>query len=189
MNRRGFLKTAITGSVYVPVMARAVPSVIAVADEPAAAIVLHDARYSDARKFSAAAARLGAQVMAQEADMIRLWYRELDAFLQSHGNWIMGMTTCSDFMLICDCTATLKRRVIYEGLHDCRGGDTLTHRLQFRSKKIPRAMDSGPEWPETLARALCRSRGSDRPLQETVMRSNTRRAEDNPGTLVSWLIE
>ena len=188
MNRRGFLKTAVAGSICTPVLARAVPGINNVAHEPVAAIVLHDTRYSDARMFATGAVRQGARVMAQEADMIRLWHRELNAFLQGHGHRIMGMTTCSDFMLIRDCTATLRRRVIYEGLHDCRGSDTLTHSLQFRGGNISIALHGGPEWPETLARTLYRERDRDRPLTKTVIKSNTRRAADNPGTLVSWLI-
>lgn len=189
MNRRGFLKTAVAGSVCVTVLARATPGVIAAAHEPAAAIVLHDARYSDARRFAAAAARLGAMPLAPQLDLMPLWYEQLGPYLQVHAHRLMGMTTYVDFMLIRDCTATLNHRVIYEGLHDCRGGETLTHGLQFRSKKIPLAVDSGPQWPETLARTLYGERVSDRPSQETLMRTNTRHSADNPGTLVSWLIE
>ena len=188
MNRRGFLKGILAGSVSTPVIAGAMPAANGPESLPATSIVIHDARYSDARTFAAAATRLGAIATGPRADLIHLWQQRLGPTLRKHRYRVMGMTTYADFMLLRDCMSTIKYRPVFEGLHDCRGHTVLTHKLRYRGQIKPALIFAGRQWPATLARVLYRDQEAKWPLQESVITSSVQRATDHPGTLVSWMM-
>lgn len=188
MNRRGFIKRLVAGSASIPFILETLPRITGADPVLNPVIVIHDARYSDARCFAAEAVRLGAAPLVSQQDMIRLWYDRLGRYLENPELRIMGMTAYNDFLLLRSCTAELKRMVVFEGFHDCRGGTTLIHTLRHSDVDEPYLLQKGPDWPALLAKALFYKNTSKPALRETVVATTTQRAPDHPGTLVSWLI-
>ena len=184
MNRRGFLKVMLAGSASAPLITEAV-SWISGAKQ---SLVIYDARYSDARTFAAKALRLGAAALESRQDIISLWYEGLGRYLENPEIRVMGLTAYNDFMVLRGCTTELKRQVVFEGIHDCRGGTTLTHTLRHSGAEKSYLQHTGPNWPAVLARALLYENSRYQAERETVVATTVRRAQDHPGTLVSWLI-
>ena len=182
MNRRGFIKGVLAGSVTVP-PAPGEPIT------PMTTIVIHDPRYTDARVFALQSARMGAVVRESQLDVARLWYeKNMDGHLAENDIRLMGMTAYADYLSIQSCMKGCEYKVIFEGFHDCRGAAYLTHKLRYHGCGSLSFPFQGRQWPATLARILFdMERGGPSEL-ETVIRSTTRRAPDHPGTLVSWLV-
>lgn len=102
-----------------------------------------------------------------------------------------GLTTYADYSTICSIVAPRRLQIIYEGMHDCRRSDEVSHVLRCsveRQTEIERRWQQAEtDWPTALAQSMTvssylggyrESRGSD---------LTHARLKDQPGTLVSWV--
>ena len=184
MERRDFLKqsaalASVTALGGVPSAHAKVPTLnIRRLDD---AVVLVDERFSDSRRFAAALASRGVRVVSLSEDIGRLWYGDLRTHCARSGSFISGLTLHTDLfvsqLFARDCGKALQT----VGEHDCRGRTTLVHSL-------PAGIDLTriDRWPEAVAAAMCDKTVCD--AAHVVRSSLTRRADDHPGSLFSWMI-
>jgi hypothetical protein len=131
-------------------------------------------------------------VVATERDLASQWRRLLLAGLQRRERpKLSGMTPHSDLVLMNECAAEWNLKLHYEGIHDCRGRETVTHsvrhRLMTEDKLSPRLATAGIGWASTVARSLCEIQPQSALWHERIISGQAPRSQDNPGTLVSWL--
>jgi hypothetical protein len=187
-DRRDFIKTtAAAGAIA------ATPGLAAAAAVKPSAIslVLYDPRFSDSRAFAQALMARGARGFSTEVDIGRLWNGPLgEAFAQAPGA-LAGMTPHTDLFVSTVFARELARaRVAFEALHDSRGAQVLSHRLEVGSQQRGLAGEltaAGGAWPTRLADCLALSGEWSKPQARETAITNTV-AEDHPGALFSWVI-
>jgi hypothetical protein len=151
--------------------------------------VLVDEEFEDSVTFANELIARGARAFSVQQDVGRLWFGELgDAF--APGNALAGLTSHTELLV---CTAFARERgarIRFEGSHDCRGSDVLTHCLrvgvedQHFSASLAAA---GESWPRALAlRVTNLSRCNALCVDQTL--TTTRRSATHPGSLYSWVI-
>lgn len=151
----------------------------------AGVIAIHDARFSDARAFAAAAAASGAIHHASERDVAALWYERLGPEARSAA--FAGLTTYADMVVIGGIAAEAGRRLSFRASHDGRGRERIRHAVLTGNRRAAGLLDrSGGAWPQALWAFL-----SDRPDRLAGLPQSAqpgRRASDHPGVLWSWLV-
>jgi hypothetical protein len=151
--------------------------------------VLVDEELEDSVAFANALIARGAHAFSVQEDVGRLWFGELGRAFKP-GSAIAGLTTHSELMV---CTAFARQhgaRLRFEGSHDCRGGDALTHalRIGIDEPEISTSLASvGRSWPEALALRVTALSQCDT-LRADTCRTTTQRSPTHPGSLFSWVI-
>jgi hypothetical protein len=152
--------------------------------------VLVDEEIEDSVLFAETLIECGARSFSIQEDIGRLWFGELgSAFTAGHA--IAGLTSHTELMVCTQFARQCGARLLYEGAHDCRGADVLTHslradsRLQHLSATLA-AADAA--WPRVLAASLAGAPTNESQLCAVSCRSDTRRRPSNPGSLFSWVI-
>jgi len=145
--------------------------------------VVFDETIQESVAFACELEARGARLFAVRQDIGQLWFGELGAAF-SAGQAIAGLTSHTELLVCKEFTRRHDARVRYEGLHDCRGSEFLTHSL--RSLDVDFAA-AGVAWPRTLAARLATVSNFDA-MQETCCRTSVQRSASNPGSLFSWLI-
>ena len=159
---------------------------------PRIAAVVYDERYSDCRLFADILMRHGATPFSVSGDCGRLWHGTLREHLADNPGSVAGLTTDSDFVVSRACGRELGLRLAYEGAHDSRGSNDITHRLRSTAyqREIVAALGSGASWAETLAQSLRRLPSHDSAgIFGAPVSLKTPRSSDYPGYLTSWLHE
>jgi hypothetical protein len=186
MHRRDFVKGA-----------AAVAGVLAVRSAGARAAahgitaVVYDERYGDARCFAGVLVRHGAVPFATRRNIARLWYDAAPCDTLVSRSRIAGFTPYSDFMLAQAIVGRRGAAVLYEGVHDCRGSNTLNHGLKcgVSAQQLGEVLaTAGAGWPSSLAVGLESYLTDESPGRILRIATATRRAPDFPGTLVSWVM-
>ncbi len=223
MNRRDFVKR--TGAAIVPValLGPRLSAWIAANAASASALrmaepitsVIYDGRYRDCRLFADTLVRQGAIAFPLNgnfgqwvgADSASVWYGHLRAHLTRHGGRVAGLMTYSDSGVSQSCGRELHLKTVYEGAHDCRCSENLSHRLRSGAEahEIAAAFVGGnARWPQYLACGLCDFSRSDlrgvaslndfacggasNPVAWAEAFAKTSRSDDHPGYLTSWLL-
>jgi hypothetical protein len=140
-------------------------------------IALYDRRYSDARRFAAAAQEHGAVAFDTGGDVATLWYcRRLEARID---RGVAGLTSYADLLLIGDLlrSAGLRARFLVE--HDARGGNLVRH-SPAKGHAALCDVCAQPDW--SAAVAAFAFGGVVDPVSDRI----SARAPDFPGTLWSW---
>jgi hypothetical protein len=194
MNRRDFLKgAAVVPAAVLRVRLSAVAGTFGSAPAQIRA-VMYDERYADCGVFADLLACQGAVAFSTSGDAASLWYGPLRAHLARYGGHIAGLTTDSDFVVSRDCGRELSFRTLYEGAHDGRSPERLTHRLRGDHEHEVRAalLRSDAPWAESLAGALSRLQSSETLLSRSALTETmtvaTPRSAHHPGYLTSWLL-
>jgi hypothetical protein len=141
----------------------------------AAPIALYDGRYSDARRFAAAAQEHGAMAFDTKGDVATLWHDGRLGGRVSRG--VTGMTGYADLLMIEDLARTAGLRVRFTLEHDARGGNLVRHRLASGRPAPSNARDV--DWPAAVA-GFALGAAAALPVETSV------RSPDHPGTLWSW---
>lgn len=152
--------------------------------------VIHDERYSDARRFAEALKSPGVMRLASTGEAIALWTRECRPRLPQRAWRLAGLTTYSDFVLLRACARESGGGLLYESLHDCRRGGRIVHAVRAGGSipAIARALRDG-DWAARLARVLAYAPLSTKAEEARIVRvAGCRPADDHPGTLASWVI-
>jgi hypothetical protein len=157
---------------------------------------IFDARYGDSRDFAIELGRHGADVLSTGGDCGALWYRDMRPLLARGRIRFAGMTPDCDLFILGVLAAERGMRVLYRAEHDCRGCQTLTHRVQARAdaRDLAGALEpSSAQWPALLARAIGAGVAGYaalgyKPLPSVIIRTAAVRRADHPGLLVSWVI-
>jgi hypothetical protein len=153
--------------------------------------VLVDARYSDSRIFAAALRAQGAQVLDTGADLGLLWHGALGRAFALAPQRLAGLTPYSDLFICAAFAREHGAHLIYEGAHDCRGVECLTHSLRCGASLagLGAALDqAGALWPERLAQQLGFASRHYRPLRRETVATRAPRAVGHPGMLYSWAL-
>jgi hypothetical protein len=153
--------------------------------------VLYDERYSDCRSFADAFIRRGAMAFGTRDEIASLWYGPLRAHFARHRGSVAGLTAHSDLVVSQSCGVELSFRLLYEGSHDCRATDALTHRLRVRGNdnEIAAALPhSRADWARSLADALGRAAWNNGSLLSESPAISTARSDGHPGFLSSWIL-
>lgn len=162
-------------------------------ENPRIAAVVYDERYSDCRSFADILVRHGATPFPVNGDCGRLWHGALREHLAANRGKVAGLTADSDFVVSRACGRELGLRLIYEGAHDSRGANGVTHRLRSTAypREIAAAFDSaGAAWAETLAQSLFGGPTHDgAAIFGATVLLKTSCSSDHPGYLTSWLLE
>jgi hypothetical protein len=157
------------------------------------AAIVYDERYSDSRSFADILLRHGATPFPVNGDCGRLWHAALTEHLVGNRGSVAGLTTDSDFVVSRACGRELGLRLVYEGAHDSRGSNDVTHRLRSTAyeREIVAALGSDrASWAEALAQSLLRLPSNDSAaIFRAPMSLKTPRSSDHPGYLTSWLLE
>ena len=153
--------------------------------------VIVDARYSDSRRFAAVLQQQGARIIDTREDLGLLWYGALGAAFRNGPQRIAGLTPHSD-LFICDSFGREHGvRLIYEGAHDCRGEQVLSHALRLGAPLAGLAAElqqARAHWPVRLAQRIDLADRTALPSAREHVFTRTRRAADHPGMLFSWAI-
>ena len=195
MNRRDLLKRAGAAIIPAAILASRLPA-IDILRRPGTsriAAVVYDERYSDCPSFAEHLGRHGAIPFPVNGDCVRLWHGALTQHLVRNRGSVAGLTTDSDFVVSRACGRELGLSAAYEGTHDCRGSNYITHRLQNNSCQfeVPAVLaNDSASWAEFFEQSLLResSRGGSAIFRAPVS-LKTRRSSDHPGYLTSWLLQ
>lgn len=197
MHRRELFRFAVTGAVLARSAASSAwaptSSYGSSLKRASRGLAFYDERYNDAHSFARAMVQEGAVVVKTGRDLARRWHQLLHgASPIGTGTRLTGLTPHSDLVLVRAYAAEMNLSLGYEGIHDCRGSVTLTHRLRHGlvngDTLAEHLRAERTDWSADLARNLCRiglERGS---WCEQTVSTSVRRSGDNPGTLVSWLL-
>jgi hypothetical protein len=151
--------------------------------------VLVDEELEDSVAFANTLVNRGARAFSVQDDLGRLWFGELGQAFRS-GRAIAGLTTHSELMVCSSFARQHGARIRFEGSHDCRGSDALTHSLRIGVDEpaIGASLAAvGRAWPAALAlRVTALSRCEA--MREDMCRTTTQRSATHPGSLYSWLI-
>jgi hypothetical protein len=151
--------------------------------------VLVDEEFEDSVVFANTLIEQGARAFSVQEDVGRLWFGELGTLFRP-GQTIAGLTSHTDLMVCSSFARQHGARLRFEGSHDCRGGDELTHSLRISADEpaISAALASaGVAWPQVLAARVTSLTKCDT-LRDDRCRTTTRRSETHPGSLFSWVI-
>lgn len=152
--------------------------------------VVFDETLDDSVAFAQALVARGARAFEIQEDIGRLWFGELGAAF-TRGKTIAGLTSHTE-LLVCESFARDQgARLRFEGAHDCRGSDVLTHTLRLTQDAAPfstalAAADAA--WPSALGARLTALMPGEGSLYEDRCRTQTRRSATHPGSLYSWLL-
>ena len=196
MKRREFLQSAaivpacIAGSHW-SVFAE---STVAAAKLSRISAVVYDERYADCRTFADTLARRGAVALPSGGDAVRVWYGALRKRLTHDPGLVAGFTTDSDLTVSRECGRELGLRLVYEGSHDSRASNRLTHRLRGTGaeKEVYAALlRDDIAWPEAIANALACQPLAAR-LANVIAGAPviaTSHFATHPAYITSWLLE
>lgn len=151
---------------------------------------VYDEELEDSIAFARELGSRGAQLFPIQQDIGQLWFGALGRAFTA-GKIIAGMTSHSE-LLVCEAFGRERgAKLRYEGSHDCRGADVLTHSLRLARDETPfstllAAADA--QWPRALAAHLPELTIRDGALHEDRCRTTTHRTPTHPGSLFSWLI-
>ena len=196
MKRREFLKSA---AIVPACVASSHWSVFAesTADAtklPRISAVVYDERYANCRIFAETLARHGAVALPSSGDAVRVWYGTLRRHLADDPGFVAGFTTDSDLTVSRECGRELGLRLVYEGSHDSRASNRLTHRLRGTGaeKEVYAALlRDDIAWPEAIANALGRQPLAAR-LANVIAGAPviaTSHFATHPAYITSWLLE
>jgi hypothetical protein len=193
LDRRNFLKDAGTLAVSAALLGSGASAMTAPweANPSRITAVLYDERYSDCRGFADAFIRRGATPFGTRGDIASLWYGALRAHLARRGGCVAGLTVHSDLVVSQSCGAELNLKPLYEGTHDCRASDALTHRLRIHGNdnEIAAALlHSDADWARSLAHALGQAAWNNDSARSESSAIRTSRSGDHPGFLSSWVL-
>ena len=195
MNRRDLLKRAGAAIIPAAILGSRLP---AMGISPQSGIsrigaVVYEERYADCRTFADILARRGAVPFAVNGDCGKLWHRALREHLAGNAGSVAGLTCDSDSVVSRICGRELGLGATYEGAHDCRGTDSLAHRLRggVYQREIAAALrGDGACWAELLAEALVGGHSHDKfSIFSGSVPVKTARSPEHPGYLTSWLLE
>ncbi|HEV3483278.1 MAG TPA: hypothetical protein VGR97_13235 [Candidatus Acidoferrales bacterium] len=195
MNRRDLLKRAGAAIIPAAILGLRLPAMDASWQPGISRItaVVYDERYRDCRAFASVLVRRGATPFPVKGDCARLWYGALRAYLAGNRGNVAGLTTDSDFVVSRACGRELGLRLVYEGAHDSRGSNEVTHRLRSTAYQREIVADLGTDrasWAEMLAQSLLRLPSHDSAaIFCAPVLLKTPRSSDHPGYLTSWLHE
>jgi hypothetical protein len=152
--------------------------------------VIVDEQLEDSVAFAEELVQRGAKPFELQQDIGRLWFGKLgNAF--TRGKTLAGLTVHSD-LLVCESFARDRgARLRYEGSHDCRGTDVLTHALRLpreESSFSTALVAADVRWPRALAARLTELTICDGTLHEDRCSTRTPRTLSHPGSLFSWVI-
>jgi hypothetical protein len=152
--------------------------------------VLVDERVAESVAFGRELAAHGARTLSVHEDIGRLWRDELIQVCAAHGA-IAGLTSHATLFVADVSARQLGARVRFQGEHDCRGRDVLTHslRLHWELRGLGRFLAAAnTQWPATLAARLAEMPAAIGHLTDERVLTDTPRSESHPGSLFSWLI-
>ena len=152
--------------------------------------VLVDDELEDSVLFANELTAQGAQAFATRQDIGQLWFGELGRSFTS-GKVIAGLTSHSELLVCAAFAREVGARVRYEGSHDCRGSDVLSHTLQIASSAQPFSTmlaAADREWPRLIAAHVGQLAACDGTLHKDRCRTQTQRSATHPGSLFSWVI-
>jgi hypothetical protein len=152
--------------------------------------VVFDEELEDSLAFARELAARGARELAVQQDIGRLWFGELGQAFAS-GTVIAGLTSHSELLVCAAFAREHGAHIRYEGSHDCRGGDVLTHSLRVAMDAKSLGADlalADTDWPRVLAHRTSELAECAGPLREDRCRTSTRRTASHPGSLFSWVI-
>jgi hypothetical protein len=155
--------------------------------------VLFDARFSAARDFGAAAARLGQKTAAIQGDVTALWLHDLWPRWSAGGGTIAGMTSARSLLCLEQLAQNHWMPVIVRAEHRPLAAGATAHRVSAMEPALARiccALAGGLNWPGHLADVLTslpRFRGAPRASRE-VRSEWSGQAEPLDEQLVSWVI-
>jgi hypothetical protein len=152
--------------------------------------VLFDDELEDSVSFARELTAQGARAFETQQDVGHLWFGELGRLFAS-GKVIAGLTSHSEFLVCAAFAREAGARVRYEGSHDCRGSDVLSHTLQIASSVQPFSTAlaaADREWPRFIAAQAGRLAACDGALHEDRCHTQTQRTATHPGSLFSWVI-
>jgi hypothetical protein len=157
------------------------------------AAVVYDERYSDCQLFADVLVRQGATPFPVNGDCGRLWHGVLREHLAEDRGSVAGLTTDSDSVVSRMCGRELGFGAAYEGTHDGRGSNYLTHRLRgcVYEHEIAAALGDEPaSWAESVAQLLLHAPSHDgAAIFRGPVSLDTPHSSDYPGYLTSWLLE
>jgi hypothetical protein len=195
MNRRDLLKRAGAAIIPAAILGSRLPA-MGISQQPGISRILavvYDERYSDCRLFADLLVRHGATPFPVNGDCGRLWHGALRAHLSGNRGSVAGLTTDSDFVVSRACGRELGFGVGYQGTHDCRRSNCVTHRLQsdaYHYEIAPTLGNDSVPWAESVARSLlCAPADYDAAIFGAPVLLKTSRSSDHPGYLTSWLLE
>jgi hypothetical protein len=190
LKRREFLKTS-------ALVATAASTGILSANAPADVqprispiqFVLVDEDFEDSVMFANELIAHGARAFSVREDIGRLWFGELGNVFAT-GNAVAGLTSHTELLVCASFARERGARIRFEGSHDCRGSEVLTHSLRIgvEDQRFSASLASAQEdWPRALAlRAMNLSRCDALCTDSAV--TTTRRSPSHPGSLYSWVI-
>jgi hypothetical protein len=195
VNRRDLLKRAGAAIIPAAILGSRLPA-LGTSREPGISrikAVVYDERYSDCRSFANILVRHGATPFPVKGDCGQLWHGALTEHFARNGGNVAGLTTDSDFVVSRACGRELGFGAAFEGTHDCRGSNCVTHRLQsdaYHHEIVAALTVDDASWAESLARSLLCAPPCDRAAIFRVPVSlKTPRSSDHPGYLTSWRLE
>ncbi len=193
MNRRDLLKRAGAAIIPAAILGSRLPALgISRLGTSRIKAVVYDERYSDCRSFADILVQHGATPFPVNGDCGRLWHGALREHLVGSRGSVAGLTTDSDFVVSRGCGRELGFGATYEGTHDCRGSNCVTHYLQSDAyqQEIAALASEDASWAETLAQSLFRLPTHDRgAIFRDPISLKTPSSSDHPGYLTSWLLE
>ena len=151
------------------------------------AAVVFDTRLSDSRRFAEYFTTRGVAAFSLQEDIGRLWRGVLATACAQPATRIVGMTQYTELMISQLSAREFGATLHYQGRHECRGRQTLTHELPIELNASTMNL-SDTDWPLSLASLLESTAVHDRASQVRGVFTGARRAPDHPGTLFSWLI-
>ena len=195
MNRRDLLKRAGAAIIPATILGTRLPA-MGIPRQPGTSrivAVVYDERYSDCRSFADVLARRGATPFPVSGDCGRLWHGALKQHLAANRGSVAGLTTDSDFVVSRACGREVSLGVRYEGTHDCRGSNYVTHRLQsdaYHHQVAAALRRDGASWAESVGQSLFGAPAhGDAVIFSAPASLRTSRSSDHPGYLTSWLLE
>jgi hypothetical protein len=193
LDRRNFLKDAGVFAVSAAILGSSASARAASWEVSSARItaVLYDERYNDCRSFAEAFVRRGATAFNTRDDIAKLWYGSLRSHLARYGGGVAGLTAHSDLVVSQSCGSDLNLKVLYEGSHDCRASDALTHRVRVRGNDHEVAaalLYANTDWARPLADALDRAAWNNGSVLSESPAISTARSDGHPGFLSSWVL-
>ncbi|HYM36575.1 MAG TPA: twin-arginine translocation signal domain-containing protein [Steroidobacteraceae bacterium] len=193
LDRRDFLKHSMAVAAIAPagVVTANVDATAIAATRPRNGIrfVVVDEDFEDSVAFADELIAHGAKVFSVQQDLGRLWFGELGAAF-SAGKSIAGLTSHSEFHICSSFARAHGASVRYEGEHDCRGSEILTHSILMNEEApilLSKIVAADIHWPRALAAQLAATSCSDTSCRETTQ-TQTRRSATHPGSLFSWMI-
>ena len=190
-DRRDFIKTSAAAAAGAALVSPALASANILPGSGQISAVIFDPRFSDSRAFAETLMARGARGFSTAEDIGRLWNGPLaEAFAAAPGA-LAGLTPHTDLFISQVFAGQVTRgRLVFEAMHDSRGGALLVHTLDMAPSERGLADEiaaSGEAWPVRLAERLDAMTSRAAPSLREAAQSQAV-ADDHPGTLFSWVI-